>query len=251
MKPISLQLYTVREAAAADGFPEVLRRVAEIGYTGVELAGLHGHTPAEIAMIVKDLGMEISGSHTELPTLQNFQRIVHTELALGNSKIIPGLGPDYFKTVDRCKEAAKKFNTALRLIGPYGLKLGMHNHWWEFEKVGGRYAYDIFMEECPEVFGEMDVYWTAYAGVDPVEQVARFKARLPLLHIKDGTLQKDAPQTAVGSGVLDIPAIIAAADPNVVEWIVVELDECATDMFDAVRQSYDYLVANGLARGNR
>ncbi len=57
--------------------------------------------------------------------------------------------------------------------------------------------------------------------------------------------------TAVGSGKLDMPAIIGAADPSVLEWLVVELDNCDTDMLQAVKQSYRYLVSSGLAAGNR
>jgi sugar phosphate isomerase/epimerase len=81
--------------------------------------------------------------------------------------------------------------------------------------------------------------------------VAAHKARLPILHIKDGMLEKDGPMTAVGSGKLDMPAIIGAADPTVLEWLVVELDRCATDMMEAVRQSYAYLTAQGLATGTK
>jgi len=57
--------------------------------------------------------------------------------------------------------------------------------------------------------------------------------------------------TAVGKGVLDFPAIIAAADPNVLDWLIVELDSCGTDMTEAVQDSYTYLIENGLAAGNK
>jgi hypothetical protein len=40
---------------------------------------------------------------------------------------------------------------------------------------------------------------------------------------------------------MDFPAILnAAAGP--VEWLIVELDRCATDMMEAVAQSYRYLA---------
>jgi len=250
LKPIALQLYTVREEAARD-LPGVLRRVAEIGYKGVELAGLHGRKPAEVAAMIRDLGLQISSSHTSLPTPENLQEILEAELALGNRRIICGFWKDEFASVDACKETADRFNQAAELVKPYGLSIGLHNHWWEFYKVNGRYPYEIVLEQSPGIFGQFDVYWAAYAGADPAEMVARFKSRLPLLHIKDGTLGKDAPHTAVGDGALDMPAIIRSADPNILEWLVVELDECATDMFEAVERSYDYLTSTGLAVGNK
>jgi hypothetical protein len=47
---------------------------------------------------------------------------------------------------------------------------------------------------------------------------------------------------------MDIPALVQAGD-GATEWLVVELDEVAGDMLDAVKQSYRYLTENGLAQG--
>ena len=110
----------------------------------------------------------------------------------------------------------------------------------------GRYVYDILMEEAPDAFSELDVYWCAYAKADPVAFINKYKRRLPLLHIKDGPLPEQMPHTAAGSGKMDIPAVVATADSSVLEWLVVELDACATDMLEAVAQSYDYLSSAGL-----
>lgn len=251
MKPISIQLYTVREVAAQD-FLGTLRKIADIGYKGVEYAGLHGHDPKEIAKLVADLGMRVSSSHTGLPTEENVGQLVETEAALGNTRLISGFGPDAFKTMDAVKEAAAKFNKAAELVKPHGMTFGVHNHWWEFDKIDGQYVYDILMAEAPDMFGELDVYWTAYGHADPVETVSKHKARLPLLHIKDGMLEEGKHvHTAVGSGKLDIPAIVGAADPNVLEYLVVELDACETDMMEAVRKSYEYLTSSGLGEGNK
>jgi hypothetical protein len=71
------------------------------------------------------------------------------------------------------------------------------------------------------------------------------------LHIKDGPLVRDAPMVAVGSGKMDIPSVVAAADPAVLRWLIVELDTCATDMLEAVGKSYGYLVSKGLAKGRK
>ena len=249
-KPISLQLYTLRDAAK-DDFPGVLRAVADIGYVGVEFAGLHGHDPKEIRKLIDDLGLKVSSSHTGLPTAENIQQLADVEMTLGNKKIISGFGPDQFKTLDGVKAAAEKFRTAAELVKPFGMTYGFHNHWWEFHSLDGKQVYDILMAGAPDVFSELDVYWCAYGEADPVKVVSQYKSRLPVLHIKDGTLEENAPHKAVGSGVLDMPAIIGAADPNVLEWLIVELDNYDGDMFEAVRSSYDYLVGFGLALGNK
>ena len=241
----------MREVAAKD-FPGTLRTIADIGYKGVEYAGLHGHDPKEIAKLVSDLGMTVSSSHTGLPTPETVGKIAETEAALGNTRVISGFGPDDLKTEDAVKAAAAKFQQAADLLKPYGMTFGFHNHWWEFAKIGDKYVYDILMAEAPDIFSELDVYWCAFGKADPVQIIKKYSSRLPLLHIKDGMLEEGKHvHTAVGSGKLDMPAIIGAADPNVLKWLVVELDACETDMMEAVRQSYKYLTSSGLGEGNK
>ena len=250
MTPLSLQLYTLREQVQGD-FPATLRQVAEIGYQAVEFAGLHGHAPAEVAKIVQDLGLKVSSSHGSVPTAETLSQIADEAKTLGNTRLVSGFGPDDFKTLDDCKRTAAKFQAAAELAKTEGLTFGIHNHWWEFETVDGRLVYDIVLEEAPDAFGELDIYWAAYAGQPPADVVAKHKSRLPLLHIKDGSLEKDSAMTAAGAGKVDIAGAIAAADPDVLKWLIVELDRCDTDMWEAVRQSYTYLTGKGLAAGNK
>lgn len=255
MKPLGIQLYTLRKDVypGGDDLPGVLKTVAEIGYKGVEFAGLHGNDPKEIAKIVADLGLKVCSSHAGVPDKDNVQQIVDTESTLGNTRVIGGIGPEDVKTIDGCKAAAEKFNTAAELLKPHGMTFGFHNHWWEFDTViGGKRVYDILLAEAPGVFSELDVYWAAYGGSDPVEVIKQHSSRIPLLHIKDGMLkQGEHIHTAVGSGMMKTPEIVRAADPNVLQWLIVELDACATDMLEAVRESYYYLTKQGLASGNK
>ena len=128
-----------------------------------------------------------------------------------------------------------------------GISLGYHNHWFEYASLGGRLAADILCENLDDaVFLELDVYWIKTAGQDPAAIVRQQGKRAPLLHIKDGPAIQAEPMTAAGTGVMDFSAIAAAANA---EWWIVELDSCATDMLQAVQQSYTYLTTNGLAYG--
>jgi len=252
MKPIAIQLYTVREACAKD-FIGTLKKIAGIGYKGVEFAGLHGSAPGEIAKVVADLGMVTCSSHGPLVTKENVDQLVEQEQALGNKRLITGIGGDNLKTEDGCKRAGDQLNAAAELVKPFGMEIGYHNHWWEFDpKVGDKTPHEImFSRAADNVFAEIDVYWVAVGKADPAKVVAGMADRVPLLHIKDGPVEKGKPQTAVGAGALDMHRIVAAADPNVLEWVIVELDDCATDMMGAVEQSYQYLTAEGLAEGNK
>lgn len=250
-KPISVQLYSLRQEAATD-FVGVLTRLAQIGYCGVEPAGFHNLAPQEFCNIVHDLGMKVSSAHGICPIAMPVQQAVDAAGVLGIDILCTGFGPNDFATLDAIKATADKVSTAINALEPFGLKLMLHNHYWEFALVDGRLAYDWFAELCPKALFELDTYWSSNFGAnDPAEQVAKFRTRAPYLHIKDGPLTKDAPMVAAGQGKMDFPAITKAADPDIHRWQVVELDACATDMFQAVEDSYTYLVSQQLATGKR
>ncbi len=249
--PIALQLYTVRELIAERGFEPVVREVAEIGYAGVEPAGFPGTTPEQAGQLFRELGLQVPSAHMPLPVGDDVQTVVETMTAIGSRYIISGRGPEQFKDPKAIAETCALFNQAAANARAHGLRFGIHNHWWEYLKVGDRYAYEHMLDLLdPDVIFEIDTYWVKTAGADPVAVVRKLGARAPLLHIKDGPATRDAPMTAIGSGVMDFPAIVQAAGEHL-EWMIVELDRCATDMMEAVRQSYDYLVGEGLAHGNR
>ncbi|MCW3059077.1 MAG: hypothetical protein JWQ02_898 [Capsulimonas sp.] len=248
--PLSIQLYTLREEAKNDFFG-VLEMLAETGYKGVEFAGLHGKTATEVAAKLASLGLTTSSSHVGLPTPENIHEMADTEKTLGNSLLISGFGPDDFKDSEALKRTADKFQTAVDLAQSEGLKFGVHNHWWEFATIDGRLPYDVLLETVPDLFGELDVYWVAVGGLNVPDVIARHASRMPLLHIKDGPAVQGKAHVAVGSGTLDFAPMVAAADPNVLQWLVVELDECDTDMTEAVKQSYKFLTESGLAAGNK
>lgn len=248
--PIALQLYSVRDLIAQKDHDSVVRQVAEIGYAGVETAGFPGTSPKAAGKLFKSLGLAVSSIHKfPIPTAADVQEIVDTLGALDTRNCVSGAGPDDFKTPELTRKACDKLNAAAALLAPHGVRLHVHNHWWEYLKIGEKYAYEYMWDYLsPEVYFQVDTYWTKTAGVDPAPVVKKFGKRAPLLHIKDGPAQQKQHQTAVGDGVLDFPAIAKAAGGNT-EWMIVELDSCATDMMEAVHKSYQYLTSKGLARG--
>ena len=250
MVPVGIQLYSVREAAAKD-LIAVLKKIAAIGYKGVEFAGLHDHTPKDIRKVLDDLGLVASSAHTALPTAENAAEIVDTAQVLGYRMVVTGKGPNDFKTADDVKRAADEFQDAAARL-PRGMTLGYHNHWWEMSLFNGRLGLDLFLEMAPAVFSQVDVYWACNFGeVDVPRFIRDHRQRVPILHLKDGPLVKDQPHMAVGKGKMNIAECVEAADPKLLRWAVVELDDCATDMLAAVEDSYRYLMQKGLAAGNR
>lgn len=250
MKPISVQLYSLREESKRD-FDAVLERLAAIGYKGVEPFNLFGKTPQAFRTQVEDLGMTISSSHHPWANRAPINEVVETVGALGLNRAAGGFGPDDFASMDAVKRTAETVNGLVDALAAHGISLFLHNHWWEFQEIEGKLGYRHIAELCPAVQFEVDTYWAAnFGAVDAAAEVAHVRDRAPLLHIKDGPLERNEAHVAVGDGKMDIAATIAAADPNVLEWIVVELDACDTDMMTAVAKSYDFLTRNRLAAGN-
>lgn len=241
MKPIAIQLYSLRKEAETN-FRKVLHSVAEMGYQGVEPAGFHDMTPGRFREFVEDLGMRVCSTHSPWATPDNLTEVIDTVGILGLDKAAGGFRPEDFKDMDAIKRTADTVNVMIEPLGAAGIDLFLHNHYWEFEPVNDRLAYDHLAGLCPRVKFEIDTYWAANFGAnDPARQVEKFKGRTPLLHIKDGPLEKGKAMVAVGRGKMDIPAVINAADDDVLEWLIVELDACDTDMTVAVRESYEYL----------
>ncbi len=249
--PIALQLYTLREALAQD-FVGVMKKVADIGYVGVEpIFHLPGTTTAEAARLFKELGLEAPSAHTPLPVGKDETRVLDFMAAMGCQRIVSGKGPESFETMDLIQQTCDLFNEAHAVAAENGLAFGIHNHWWEFLQVEGRYVYQVMLERLdPGVFFELDTYWIETAGVDPAKVASQLGPRAPLLHLKDGPAIQGEPHVAVGDGVLDFPAIFQAAE-GAAAWLIVELDHCAADMLEAVERSYQYLVEGGFARGNK
>ncbi len=249
MKPISIQLYTLRDQVNND-MASVLRRLTSIGYAAVEPAGFHNLTPVEFKKTADDLGLTISSTHSPWAGKDNIQEVVDTLGILGTSFVVTGGGPDLFKDEATVRRTADEYADVTARLAEHGITVTVHNHFWEFEKLDdGRLVFDVFAEHAPNLQFEFDTYWAANFGAnDPAALLRTYADRCPLLHVKDGSLIKDGPLYPVGSGKMDIPAVIAAAG-DATKWLVVEQDHSETDMWACVETSYAYMTGNGLARG--
>ena len=250
MPPTAVQLYSLRVEMDADAVG-TLKKVAEMGYKGVEPAGFAGMAPVEFRKVVEDLGMTICSAHGPGVTLDNFNEAVDTLKSLGlDSSSHMGFGGG--ASLDEVQAEADNINAVCDKLAEVGMTLFMHNHDGEFStKFDGRTLFDVVFELCPKLLSEMDVYWTQVGGVDAVAAVRQYADRLPLMHIKDGMIDPASPMMALGTGKLDIAGCLAAADPAVLKWAIVELDEVAGDMTQAIADSCQFLTSSGLAEGTK
>jgi sugar phosphate isomerase/epimerase len=237
-------MYTVREAAAQD-LRGALRRVAEIGYDGVELAGVFDLTVTELSETFAELGLACVSGHIPLPDLRsNLDREIETYRALGASYLIcPWLPPQERGDAAGYRALAAELNGFGERCRAAGLQLCYHHHDFELVQFDGRYALDILLEESDpaRLKLEADTYWLKAASVDPAAYIRRWPERVPLVHLKDMSAGASPTFAEVGAGILDWPAIFEAAQIGGAQWYLVEQDTCPGDPFDSLRLSLENL----------
>jgi len=259
---IAVQLYSVRKELEKD-MKGTLKRIADMGFEAVETAFWSKDMSVKQAgQYLKDAGLPVCSAHIELPIDDQKAAFLETAKELGCKKMIWHGWPEDIRygSLDGTKQLVAIYNEANRFAKANGLQFGIHNHWWEFRnKVGKRFVYEVLLDQLDkDIFFEIDTYWVKVAGHNPADIVRKFGKRAPLLHIKDGSaVWRDSladdnpdPMVAVGKGTQNFPAIVKAANGNT-EWMIVEMDKTTTDVFEALQESYDYLVKNGLAKGRK
>ncbi|MBT3385694.1 MAG: sugar phosphate isomerase/epimerase [Prolixibacteraceae bacterium] len=267
-KNIGLQIYSVGRELTAD-VPNGLKKIAEIGYNTIELAGYRNRKMGDIEVadyrkLAEDAGLKITGSHVNPParkyTKENMAEIndfwkqtVEDHVKFGVTSLVqPGM-----PTVENHDDAAlvcEVFNKAGEIAKDANIKWGYHNHAGEFRRIvkegeaadtnvrrrrnAGDVIYDLFINGTDPglVFFEMDVYWTVMGANDPLEYFAKYPDRFPILHIKD--------RKVLGkSGMMNFENIFNKAYENGLDEFYVELEGIGNEMsqFEGVKQCFDYL----------
>jgi sugar phosphate isomerase/epimerase len=224
---IALQLWTVRDLVAADP-RAALRAVADVGYRSVELAHLADTPASELAPVLRECGLQAMGEHIGIDRLRaDIGSILDRLTALDCPRaIVPWLPEEDRRTAHGVRRLVAELNSLGRVLEDRGFRLGYHNHAFEFEPLDESTVWDILLAElAPNVDFELDVYWAAVGGRDPVATIEQAAGRIRLLHMKDrapGTEPHDAP---AGEGTLGMSRIVAAGRDASVEWYVAEQDE--------------------------
>lgn len=281
--PIAYQLYSAREQAAKD-LRWVLAKVKSIGFDGVELAGLYGHSAAEMVGMLKETGLRAISCHVPLNDLRDDPfAVIALYRQIGCKYIVV----PYLEEADR--PGRPGFAGVLRqldFIGTLARKAGMqllyHNHDFEFVKLSGMYALDFLYAALGEktLKAELDICWVQYAGLDPAAYLKKYKGRCPLIHLKDyeggeakggpyGLLGKESEDAAskeagsqqqadkkqgsfrfkpFGHGLVKAREVVTAGMDAGVDWFVVEQDESPDmDPLEAAEISFTTLKRIGVA----
>ena len=267
--PIAVQLYSVRDAMA-DDFEGTIKKVKEMGYDGVEFAGLFDHSPEQVKALCEENDLVPISAHVSYDEIASDPEKVIADYAAIGCKFIaipyaveerrPG-GELFDETVEGIRKFAE--------IGKkYGIKILYHNHDFEFNKIGDDYLLDILYNTLTpdELQTELDTCWVNYGGEDPVKYIEKYSGRAPVVHIKDFVAkkrgakvydligiddgaqeltdgEKDFSFMPAGYGVQDMPAIVEACKKAGTSWLIVEQDDPSMGKtpLECIKLSIDYL----------
>ena len=237
LDPIGLQLYTVRDLMAVD-VPKTLAQVADIGYREVEFAGYFGHPPAQVRTWLDAAGLTAPAADVPFEVVDGWGDWIEIAQVLGhNYLVIPWIPPGWRGSLDDYRRVAQAFNELGVAAHDAGLQFAYHNHDFEFTALEGRTPFDVLVEETdPDLVQiELDLFWIAKGGGDPLDYFVRYPGRFPMVHVKDRT--QAGEMVDVGQGVIDFPAIFASSEEAGIKHYFVEHDQ-PEDPLASVRDSY-------------
>jgi sugar phosphate isomerase/epimerase len=244
MEKIALQLYSIKELTEKD-FLGTLKKVAEVGYAGVEFAGFFNTPARELRKVLDDLNLKAAGSHAGPDALKaDLEALIEYALEIGNPYLIaPWMPEEMRNSADAYKRTGELFNQIGSKCKENGLKFGYHNHEFEFEKFGGEYGLDLLVANTQpdHLFIELDTFWVEYSGLKSVDFINKYKERCAILHIKEMMSLEQKVNTEIGKGIMDFKGITAAGKKYGAEWYTVEQEEFEIDQLQSIRESYGYL----------
>jgi sugar phosphate isomerase/epimerase len=233
--PVGLQLWSVREQMAKD-IPGTLAEVRGWGIKYVELAGTYKLTPAQFKAQLDAHGLEAVSGHFPFERWRDDPEGVLAEAEVFGLKYVGCAWIPHHGAFDEaaCRQGAAVFNRAGALAARHHMVFFYHTHGYEFQPFGKGTLFDLLMREThpDQVKFEMDIFWIAHAGRDPAQMLEKHPKRWALMHLKDmkkgtptGLLTGSSPNSndvALGTGQLDLPAILRAAAKVGVKWYFIE-----------------------------
>jgi len=251
---LGAQLYTVREFTKTDfDLAMTLKKVADMGYTAIQISGMGPIDAKEVAKMVEDAGLTIAATHVDWNQLLNDLDMVIEKHKLWNCVhvAIGGLSGGYY-SVDGLKRFLDELTPIAERLIQEGMDFSYHNHNHELVRYGKKTWLEMLYEQADPKYlkAEIDTYWIQAGGGDPAEWIRQCAGREPLLHLKDMAMAPNRQQrfAEIGEGNLNWPAILQAAAEGGVEWYLIEQDDCyERDPFESLAISYNNLRGMGLS----
>jgi sugar phosphate isomerase/epimerase len=239
---LALELYTVRDETRHD-FVGTLRRVSQIGYAGVEFAGYGDLSATDMSALLSETRLKAVSSHLGLDSLEGPQldASIRYCMDIGCAFIVLPFLPEEYRTQESIRVLAPRLNAIGQQCQEHGITFAYHNHDFGFTRVDTSYLLDYLLQQSDPslVKIELDAFWAAYAGVDPVSYLQALADRAVLVHLKD--MAADRSMTEVGKGILDMQQICTFTQAHGL-WGIVEHDHPQIPSLESARISFEYFM---------
>jgi sugar phosphate isomerase/epimerase len=161
--------------------------------------------------------------------------------------VCPWLAESRYATDTALQQTFASLEKIAQACKARGLRLGYHNHTFEFERhVGPQSMFDALFAAVPNALVEFDIAWGHAGGIASADYVRHYAGRLPLLHVKDVRREGSGWQTVeLDRGEVPVHAALEAGAATGVEWFVLEQDHCAGDPLESVAMSVKFLRERG------
>lgn len=246
--PVAVQLWSVRDDVVAD-LSGTLAKLADMGYVGVETAGLGKPSTSEWTRVLKDNGLTVSGAHIGLDSVMGTTLTETLEMygEIGCRRFtVPALARCYTGSLDGYRRACTALNMAADRAKSLGCTVGYHNHDFEFKFVENRIPFALMLD-CliSDVEVQFDMGWLYKAGCDGAAYVRSLPGRIKTIHVKAFKLGDES--AVVGEDSVPWADVFTACETvGGTEWYVVEHEnyEVHTPM-QCVKMCIDNLRAMG------
>lgn len=249
-KRIGAQLYTIRDyCETPENFEKAMEALKNIGYKTVQISGVKVDDAKFLREVCDKNGLEIICTHRGFPGFENNMDAEIERHKIYGSKYagIGGLAADMWQTKEKLLETIEKLNGFSDKLKEHGITFTYHNHEWEFIKYDDGKSCMDYMLEYGRFSIMADVYWMAFAGIDPVRFIKKNGSRIECIHFKDLKVlpTRQVTMCEIGRGNLDWDEIIKACEEAGVKYAFVEQDTCDTDSIGCLETSYKYLASKG------
>jgi len=248
---IGLQLYSVKDHLPGD-FRGTLQKVADMGYHYAEAYGYNGtfigKSLKETSDVLKELGMELSGTHSGTPLLPPDVQASEWDYWRKGAAEMKEAGGKYLvqswlpaQNIDELKQLAEQFNKVGEICKSSGIRFGYHNHNAEFKEMGGHIILDYLLQNTDPtlVFFQMDMGHVVNGGGDIISYFNKYPGRFVSWHASD--FKRGQGYCEVGKGDVPYEEMFKLAAQSGLEDLTVE-QETEGDIFASCKNDFDYLI---------
>jgi len=245
---------------------EIMTRLSEIGFGGLELFGMFGFDSEAILDFCRESRLEIVCDHIHYDEFSgDTKNVITRRTALGARYLtIDNIPEELLPGKPGFPRAVAEIERIARVCRQHGVQLLYHNHGYDLiRKIDGIPMLDIILDNTDpeELKFQPDLGWLALGGGDPGAYLEKYRSRCPVIHMKDfyaaaptllespfplGNSRGGAEYNFFefrpsGYGIMNFPELMPKVLACRPQWITTDHDlSYERDTYDDMKRGLDY-----------